>query len=383
MQAIVVKAHNIISPLGFTSEENYTNCLNGNSGIRQITAPVPPHEPLWIATIEEQLLTKKFSELSISGNYTKAEKLLLLSVNDTLSQSSVDVTAKDFLLIISTTKGNIDLLDEKEKAKFPEDRVQLYSLADTMQAYFHTAHKPLIISNACISGVNALIVAARLMRDGLYKNILVTGVDLASRFVVAGFQSFKAVSPNRCKPFDKDRDGINLGEGCASILLTTENPTDKNTIKILGGAVSNDANHISGPSRTGDGLYYAISNALKESALTAPEIDALNAHGTATLYNDEMESKAFALAGLSDTPMNGLKGYFGHTLGAAGLIETIISIFSMQRNELLPTLGFASPGTPEKVNVHNALIKKEIHYLLKTASGFGGCNGAIILEKNA
>ncbi len=383
MQEIIVAAHNIISPLGFTSQENYSNCRNGKTGITQQPSPTPPHDPIWMATLDESLLNEKFSTIVSEEKYTRAEKLLILSITQTLSQKPIDLQHKDSLIIISTTKGNIDLLEDIKKEQFARHRVHLWSMADALQQYFGTVNKPVVLSNACISGVNALILASRFMRDGLYKNIVVAGVDLASTFVISGFQSFKAISQNPCKPFDQNRDGINLGEGCASLLLSAENNGLSDYIKLLGGAVSNDANHISGPSRTGDGLYFAISNALKESKCQASDIDFLNAHGTATVYNDEMESKAFKLAGLGDTPMNGLKGYFGHTLGAAGLIETIVSICSMENNELLPTLGYETPGTPEKVRVSNQPIKKDIRFLLKTASGFGGCNGAIILEKNA
>lgn len=383
MQEITVTAHNIISPLGFTTEENYLNCRQGKTGVRQIPSPAPPHEPIWVSGIEEEKIDAKFSALSPAESYTKVEKLLILSILNTLSKSTIDLCSKEAIVVLSTTKGNIDLLDQAGNGGFPADRVHLWSLADTIQRYFKLQNKPLLVSNACISGVNAMIVASRLLRDGLYKHALVAGVDLASRFVISGFQSFKAISANPCKPFDKDRDGINLGEGCASILLSTDLSTNNSDIKILGGAVSNDANHISGPSRTGNGLYYAIEAAMKESGVTASDIGFLNAHGTATIYNDEMESKAFKLAGLSDIPMNSLKGYFGHTLGAAGIIETILSIRSMEENEFLPTPGYQTPGTPEPVNISNQPLKKEVRYLLKTASGFGGCNGAILLEKNA
>jgi 3-oxoacyl-[acyl-carrier-protein] synthase-1 len=384
MKEIFIAADNIISPLGFSTEENYRNIKNGLTGIHPHRSPTPPHEPLFVSKIEDELIEEKFRVLEKSGPYTKVEKLLILSINETIKQSGVDVKSKDFFILLSTTKGNIDLLEEENKNKFPENRVYLWSLANTIQEYFGTAHKPLILSNACISGVNALVCASRFLRDGLYKHVLVSGVDLASRFVISGFQSFKAISEKPCKPFDSNRDGINLGEGCGTLLLSTDASLIKSTtkIKVLGGAVSNDANHISGPSRTGDGLFLAIFNALKDSSVSAGDIDFLNAHGTATIYNDEMESKAFKLAGLENTSMNGLKGYFGHTLGAAGTIETIISMKSMLQNEILPTLGFQEAGTPEKVNISNVLVKKEIKYLLKTASGFGGCNGALILEKS-
>ncbi|HWZ21714.1 MAG TPA: beta-ketoacyl synthase N-terminal-like domain-containing protein [Cytophagaceae bacterium] len=378
MKDVFITANNIISPLGFTTEENYINIKKGISGIKKTDSLIPPYEPIYISRIEDKLLEEKALSINNANNFTKVEKLLLLSITDTLKQTKVDVKSEDFFIIISTTKGNIDLLEENE---FPENRVYLWSLADTIQNYFGTAHKPLIISNACISGVNALIAASRFIRDGWYKNVLVAGVDILSPFVLSGFQSFKAISSNPCKPFDKNRDGINLGEACGTLLLSSEISDAKKGVKLLGGAVSNDANHISGPSRTGDGLLLAITNALKESFVSAKEIDFLNAHGTATLYNDEMESKAFKYAGLQNTPMNSLKGYFGHTLGAAGTIETIISIKSMLENEVLPTLGFQEAGTPETVNISNSLVKKNIHQFIKTASGFGGCNGAIVIQK--
>ncbi len=381
MKDIFIVADNIISPLGFTTEENYSNIKNGLSGIKKINSPIPPYEPLYLSKIDDKLLAEKSISIINPDNYTRVEKLLILSISDTLKQTKVDVKGNDFFMIISTTKGNIDLLEEENKDKFPKDRVYLWSLANTLQEYFKTIHKPLILSNACISGVNALVSASRLIRSGAYKHVLVAGVDIVSPFVVSGFQSFKAISSEPCKPFDKNRDGINLGEGCGTLLLSSDASLVKNKIKLLGGAVSNDANHISGPSRTGDGLLLAINKALKESSVSSEEIDLLNAHGTATVYNDEMESKAFKTVGLQDTTMNGLKGYYGHTLGAAGTIETIISIQSTLHNEVLPTLGYNEHGTPESVNISTVLVKKNIQYLLKTASGFGGCNGALIISK--
>ena len=380
MNEIFITADSIISPLGFTTEENYSNLKKGISGIKQTNHSISSYDPVFISRINDDILEENSHSIKNFEQYTKVEKLLILSISDTLSKSKVDVKSADFFMIISTTKGNIDLLEEVNKNKFSENRIYLWSLADTLQNYFGTVHKPLIISNACISGVNALVCAARFIREGWYKNIIVSGVDIVSSFVLSGFQSFKAIAPNPCMPFDKNRNGINLGEGCGTLLLSTDVTTSARKIKLLGGAISNDANHISGPSRTGDGLHLAITNALKESSVSPHEIDFLNAHGTATVYNDEMESKAFKSSGLQNTPMNSLKGYFGHTLGAAGTIETIISIKSMLEKEVLPTLGFNETGTSETVNISNVLVKKDIQLLLKTASGFGGCNGALIIS---
>ncbi|HMG11467.1 MAG TPA: beta-ketoacyl synthase N-terminal-like domain-containing protein, partial [Mucilaginibacter sp.] len=210
---------------------------------------------------------------------------------------------------------------------------------------------------------------------------VVTGADVISKFVLSGFQSFQAISPELCKPFDVNRNGINLGEGAATVILSAQK-TSEDSIQIIGGAVSNDANHISGPSRTGEELYFAIDKAMKSAGLQAGDIDLISAHGTATIYNDEMEAKAITLAGLQAVPVNSLKGFYGHTLGASGLIEAIISAQSLKQNLIIPTKGFKEQGDANPINVCSQLISKQLNSCLKIASGFGGGNAAIILTKS-
>ena len=176
------------------------------------------------------------------------------------------------------------------------------------------------------------------------------------------------------------RDGINLGEAAGTVILTS-NKNYSSGIKIAGGSISNDANHISGPSRTGEELNLAISRAINEAGLVAGDIDFISAHGTATVYNDEMEAKAITLAGLQKTPVNSLKGFYGHTLGAAGLIESIISMQSLKENLIIPTRGFENMGVSQPINICSTLFTSTIQNCLKTASGFGGCNAAMIFSK--
>ena len=153
-------------------------------------------------------------------------------------------------------------------------------------------------------------------------------------------------------------------------------------ILLGGGSVSNDANHISGPSRTGEELWLAIRRSLEQSGTDATDIDFISAHGTATRYNDEMEAKAFHLASMEKIPLNSLKGYYGHTLGAAGILESIVTIHSMKENIIFPTLGFSTPGTEMPVNVVKEISKSNLRKTLKTASGFGGCNAAMVMIKD-
>jgi 3-oxoacyl-[acyl-carrier-protein] synthase-1 len=153
------------------------------------------------------------------------------------------------------------------------------------------------------------------------------------------------------------------------------------SIKIAGGGLSNDANHISGPSRTGMELGLAVRQALGEARKTSTAIDFISAHGTATVFNDEMEAKAFYALGMENIPLNSLKGYFGHTLGAAGVVETIMSMHSLLHNEVLASKGFDRLGVSQPINVCKEPIKMPLTTCLKTASGFGGCNAAIVLQK--
>lgn len=226
-----------------------------------------------------------------------------------------------------------------------------------------------------------MLVAKRLIQLGKYDHAIVSGADLISRFVQSGFESFQAISDVVCKPFDKNRNGINLGEAAATMILSKNSNPNYTEIILAGGSISNDANHISGPSRTGEELAMAIQKSFDEAELEAAEIGYVSAHGTATIYNDEMEAKAFGLAGLTGVPVNSLKGFYGHTLGAAGLLESVIAINSMKENKIFATYGFENPGVSLALNVSAKSLDKEWDHTLKTASGFGGCNAALVFSK--
>jgi 3-oxoacyl-[acyl-carrier-protein] synthase-1 len=237
----------------------------------------------------------------------------------------------------------------------------------------------MLVSNACISGLTALITGKRLLDAGIYKNVVVAGADTISSIVFSGFNAFMAISAAPCKPYDADRSGVTLGEAAATIILSTQKKDG--SIEFKSGAGSNDANHISGPSRTGLELSIAIQKALAQAGLTSDDIDFISAHGTATLYNDEMEAKAIHLSQLEEKPVNSLKGYYGHTLGAAGIIESVISIESLRTGKLIGTKGYENPGVSLPIRVANRVIEADLNYCLKTASGFGGCNAAVVFSR--
>lgn len=377
MTDIFISADNIISPLADTTAGNFMQLTKNSSAVKKQARSDISGEPFYAALFHRDapLYTGPSPD-----KYTRFEKLLIASIGDALEKSPVNAAGKKTVLIISTTKGNIGLLENGPLTAGLQQRISLNTSARLVADHFNFTNPPVIVSNACISGIVALLTGMRLIRSGQYDHAVVAGADVISEFVLSGFQSFQAISAAPCKPFDAARDGISLGEGAGTIILSSE-IKNSSGIVVKGGTVSNDANHISGPSRTGEELNLAISKTFKSSGLSAKDVDFISAHGTATVYNDEMEAKAINLANLQSVPVNSLKGYYGHTLGAAGLIESIISVQSLKENTIIPTMGFHNMGVSQPVNVCSSLYKGVLKNCLKTASGFGGCNAAIMFSK--
>ena len=371
LKPVYVVSDNISSSLGLTTAENIQSILKLKTGIADGMSQNPV-----IADLIPIYRNEHHNPLLIEYNLTEATAIQ--SIIFALQTTGIDLSGEENLFILSTTKGNIAGLSGKI---LPEKDTYLGYTAQRIAGYFKMKNKPVVISNACVSGVTALHTASRLLEAGYFENIVVTGIDFVTPFTVSGFESFKSISPEPCKPFDIRRNGLSIGEGAGTIILTNnrKNIAGEKEIYIVGGATTNDANHISGPSRTGDGLSLAIKNALSYTGIDPSEIDFINLHGTATVFNDEMESKALRLSRLSEIPVNSFKGYFGHTLGASGVIETVVCIESLRNQTLYATLGFETLGTTEPLNVVTEHRETELHTLIKTASGFGGFNSAIIL----
>ena len=377
MKDVFVVSDNILSPIGLTAAGNFELFKQSVSGIKKQENALLSEHPFYASLFNDG---EGFFKEPATQTYTKFEKLLIASINDALQKTDINTGDKKTILIISSTKGNISLLETAAYNNDLKDRISLQTSAKLVAEYFGFANKPIVISNACISGLLAIITGMRLIQSGQYQHAVIAGADVISKFILSGFQSFQAISNEPCKPFDAGRNGINLGEGAGTIILSSDKKKEQ-VITISGGSVSNDANHISGPSRTGEELNFAIAKAMKDADVATSAIDFISAHGTATLYNDEMEANAITLAGLQQVPVNSLKGYFGHTLGAAGIIESIVSVYSLQQNTVLPTLGFKNMGVTKPINVCTTLHTAPLQNCLKTASGFGGCNAAIVISK--
>ena len=347
---IYVHDINCVTPLGSDLDATWTQLMSGRTGITK--QDVGPFEHIFIGKINQEILT------AFTRGYTLLEQILLTAAAPIVKKYSPGPRTA---LILSTTKGNVDNL---KSDNFVQARLSTLAKKIAQTLGFQT--DPVIVSHACVSGSLAVSVAKRLLQMGRYDDAIVLAGDVVTSFVVSGFNAFQAMSELPCKPFDIARSGVSL---------------EKGLFRILGEGGINDANHISGPSRTGEGLYLSVISAIKEANIDPKSIDYVCAHGTATQYNDEMEAIAFDRLGLLNMPVNSLKGYFGHTLGASSLLELVIAMRSMQESILLPTMGFEKLGVSREIDVIDTPRNVEINRLLKTSSGFGGSNVALLIEK--
>lgn len=379
MNNVYLSHNNIVSAYGFDSASAVDSIKNEVTGLTLVDDSKVLPNPFYSSLIHQENLESEFQKLDSKEAHTRLEQILLVSLADTLKKSGIELTER-VGLIVSTTKGNIDVLDAD--SPFDENRAYLGELGKKIETFFGFKNEAIVLSNACVSGVLALAVAKRLIHQERYDHVFVVAGDLVSKFILTGFNSFQALSESPCRPYCKTRAGINIGEVGCSILVTKDKAylVDE-SVQIIGEASCNDANHISGPSRTGEGLYRSIVSAMEQAKVDADAIDYISAHGTATMYNDEMEAIAFNRANLQNTPLNSLKGYFGHTLGASGLLETIIGMHSLHTNTLFASPGFQELGVSQPLNIITKTTPKENHIFLKTASGFGGCNTAAIFKK--
>lgn len=356
-------ADNIISPLGETSEENYLSVKAGRSGIRA-------YEPGTCNIPEGFYASLLFEDF---------ETLALRSAQKAIANAQLELKGKRTAFILSSTKGNI------------EENISLADSAQRIASQLGIDAKPIVVCNACISGLSALILGNRLIDSDLYDAAIVCGCDTPRQFILSGFQSLKALSPEPCRPFDMERMGLNLGEAAATLILS-KNPIQGNSWRMGDGFIRNDAFHISTPSKTADGLYLSLQRTLesftKEISSTCKQIDMkehlafINAHGTATLFNDQMESVAIGRAGLSDLPANAYKSFWGHTMGSAGILETIISMKAIDDDTILGTRGFSELGVSGKMNICAENRPTDKKGFIKMLSGFGGCNATIWAAKN-
>ena len=292
---------------------------------------------------------------------------------------------EDAHLLLATTAGEIDLLERHVLLGAPPpEKSSPASLLASVKDLVGTAGPAAVISAACASSTMALGQAASRIATGDAEAVLVAAADVVSEFVFSGFSTLMALDPDGARPFDADRKGLSLGEAAGYALVMSEKRAKREgryiIARIHGWGASNDANHMTGPSRDGGGLANAITAALRHAELSPEDIASICAHGTGTGYNDAMEIKAFKTVFKKPAPTYSIKGGLGHTLGAAGIIEVIIATKSLYtgKTPAIPRLENVDPDAADWVNP-SAVPTPNARYALSTNSGFGGINASLVV----
>jgi 3-oxoacyl-[acyl-carrier-protein] synthase II len=296
------------------------------------------------------------------------------------------IPAERISLVLSTTKANIEAMERLAAGRPCSETARRHLQGNFLAADLAATHgaRGLVqcVSVACVSGLVAITQGAKLIQRGAADAVLVVGVDHLSAFVLSGFSVLKSIDPNGCRPFDQERCGLSPGEAGAALVLVRADRLAGPAITIRGWGGSNDAGHMTGPARDGSGLAQAVRTALDMAELQPHEIDYINAHGTGTHYNDAMEAAALrAVFGENSPPVSGAKGMLGHTLGAAGVIETMLCFLAMQERLLpgTPRLNVVAKDAPPGALKEPRPVTR-LDRVLKLSTGFGGINGALVLN---
>lgn len=237
------------------------------------------------------------------------------------------------------------------------------------------------ISTACSSGAKAIAAGQRLINAGLCDAVVVGGVDTLCRLTLRGFRSLELVASEPCKPMDKNRRGISIGEAAGLLLIERPGADNASAMKVLAVGESSDAHHMSTPHPEGKGAALAMRNALQLAGLQASDIDYLNLHATATKINDSVESRAVFSVFADSVPCSGTKGITGHTLGAAGALETIIALSALEQQIIPGTHGLQTLDDDCQCQVVQAPRQAQnMQIAMSNSFGFGGNNASVIVS---
>ena len=365
-----ILATNITSPIGLTTAANFEAVRRGEVSQKNLTGfrGLPVNICAGCFTEEQR------AALRVPG-FSWLESLEIRSVQEALSHCDVDPASPRTLFVLSTTLGNVDELSASPETD--GDFRNYGESARKVARHLGIVTEPVIVCNACVSGVTAQLLADRLIASGRYDNAIVCGADSLSPFIVAVFTSFQSLSPTVCRPFDIERLGLNLGEAASTVILGKS--SGAGTWRILDGSLDNDSYHVSAPDPTGDGVRRVIEKVV--AGRDVSDLATICVHGTGTMFNDEMESKAIAAAGLSGVPVSSYKAYFGHTMGACGLLETVLALYALDQGVILPAGGYEEIGVSGRIDISPVERPTGKRTLLKIVSGFGGCNGAAVYGK--
>jgi 3-oxoacyl-(acyl-carrier-protein) synthase len=392
---IVVTGIGIITAIGETADENRDALIHAKTGIgkarffnSRYAAQLPFGE---IGLSTEQLAERLGFE---SNTATRTDLLALHAAKLAIADANLskeDLRASDTALIGGSTVGGMCLTDEMyadANATGISNSPYLTSYSNSantsfLQRHFNIGGLVNTFNTACSSSANAIMYGARLLKNGMAKKVIAGGVDSLSKYTVNGFNALMILSGEPCRPFDSERKGLNLGEGAAFLILEREEDATGKKVyaEVKGYGNSNDAFHPSSTSAEGEGPYLSMKGALDIAGLSPADIDFINAHGTATENNDETESAAMLRLFDQAPAFASTKSYTGHTLGAAGAVEAVYSILSLQHQEVYPSLHFKNPIGTTGLTPVTQYQQRGLNHIMSNSFGFGGNCTSLIFSK--
>lgn len=393
-KGVAITGMGIISSIGNNLEENYRALLQGQPGINypQLLQTSHKYLPVGEIMISNKILAERLG-LPPEHSLTRAALLGAVAAKEAIQQAGLTTAQlEDTAFISGSSVGGMDMTEEYFR-EFPESPTHHRFIQaqhpgfTTTQIAKHIKTQGFIstISTACSSSANAIIFAAKMIKAGKAKRVVVGGTDCLTRFTLNGFNSLRILSKEICQPFDEHRSGLNLGEGAAYLVLEAQEVLNGKPVlgKITGYGNANDAYHQTASSEKGEGAFLAMEKALQIAGISSNEIDYINAHGTATRNNDLSESIAIKRIFKSKIPhFSSTKGFTGHTLAAAGSIEAVYSLLGLRHNQIFPNLNFVNPMTETGFEPVTQLYRKNLQHILSNSFGFGGNCASLILSKN-
>jgi 3-oxoacyl-[acyl-carrier-protein] synthase-1 len=394
LRKVIVTGIGIISAIGNNAEETLVSFHNLKSGIGKLTLFNSIHDDIPVGEVKltKEELVKLAGITNHKGLYTRTALLGLIAAQQAVSGAGFSkFNGTRTGLVSATSVGGMDLNEQYYKSLLENDTFKDYlevfdsgDSAEKIAGFFGIKHHVTTISTACSSSANSIMTGARLIRNNQLDRVLVGGTDSLTKFTLNGFFALEILSPTGCRPFDRDRNGLTIGEGAAFLLLEAEDVVadkSKALCQVTGFANTNEAFHQTSSSSDGYGAFMAMEKALKTSGLQPSQIGYINAHGTGTLVNDLSEGRAIKNLFSTVPKFSSTKAFTGHTLGAAGAIEAVFSVLSLKKQILLPNFHFTTPiddlFLSPQVKVENAVIE----HVMSNSFGFGGSNTSLIFSK--
>lgn len=370
----VVVAADMVTPYGRGTEALWRGLGSGKSAIGGVTRFSTTQFPASTAGIVPGL------------RYHGGESLVLQMLRPLLADAR-GMLPREAKLILATTKGEIDLLEQAVlTGQGSPDASRLDCLLRMVASLAGVEDEGMVISAACASSSAAAAHAAALIREGQADCAVIFACDAVTEFVYSGFASLMALDPSPARPFDRDRKGLSVGEAAAYMLIMSAERARREGRTVLGSiagwGLSDDANHMTGPSRTSEGLLLAVRKALRSAGVAAEDIGCISAHGTGTVYNDAMEMRAFrTVFSGAPVPVYSVKGGIGHTMGAAGLVEIIIALRALRERVAPPTVNLVHPDTDAEGWASGSSQPLDARgAALITNAGFSGINTAVVVQ---